>query len=86
MKIYDMTIDPLTSPKGLDIHILNEFYGFMMQLKRKDIMFFENILDYVEENDDLEEKDVERYTLYQKTISFLKVYMKILMICIKSMI
>lgn len=34
-----------------------------MQLKRKDIMFFENILDYVEENDDLEEKDVERYTL-----------------------
>lgn len=61
MRIYDMTIDPLSSPKGIEIEAMNEFYYYMMKLKKKDIIFLKNLIYFVE-NNDIYEKGADMYT------------------------
>ena len=42
--IYDMTIDPVISPKAIDENLMKEFYKLIVDLKRKDFDFFKFIL------------------------------------------
>lgn len=48
-EIYDMTIDPLTAPKSISEVSMNNFYQYVMQLKRKDLEIFRNILIILKE-------------------------------------
>lgn len=48
-EIYDMTIDPLTAPKSISEVSMNNFYQYVMQLKRKDLEIFRNILTILKE-------------------------------------
>lgn len=56
-EIYDMAIDPLTAPKAITEDNINEFYNYAMQLKKKDLKFFKEILLLVkaEKQDNLQE-------------------------------
>ena len=42
--IYDMTIDPVISPKAIDEKLMKEFYKLIMDLKRRDLDFLKFIL------------------------------------------
>lgn len=48
MKLYDMVIDPISSPKAIDTIGEKEFYDLYYQLKLKDLDFMQVILDRVE--------------------------------------
>jgi len=43
-KIYDMTIDPLTAPKAISDEAMQEFYKYVMKLKKLDLMLFKSLL------------------------------------------
>jgi len=43
-EIYDMTIDPLTAPKAISEESRNEFYDLAMELKKKDLEVFRDVL------------------------------------------
>lgn len=51
--IYDMTIDPLTAPKAVDIEYLKDFYKYAMYLKKKDLEIFKQVLLLAKKNDDI---------------------------------
>lgn len=42
---YDMTIDPLSSPKAIPHEEILEFYDIAMELKRRDLELFRRVLD-----------------------------------------
>jgi radical SAM superfamily enzyme YgiQ (UPF0313 family) len=48
MKLYDMIIDPISSPKAIDSIGEKEFYDLYYQLKIKDLDFMQMVLDNVE--------------------------------------
>ena len=48
-EIYDMTIDPLTAPKSISEVSMNNFYHYVMQLKKKDLEIFRSILTILKE-------------------------------------
>lgn len=48
MKLYDMVIDPISSPKAIDSIGEKEFYGLYYQLKLKDLDFMQMVLEEVE--------------------------------------
>lgn len=48
MKLYDMIIDPISSPKAIDTIGEKEFYDLYYQLKLKDLDFMQVVLDRVE--------------------------------------
>lgn len=48
MKIYDMVIDPISSPKAIDSIGEKSFYDLYYQLKLKDLNFMKMVLDSVE--------------------------------------
>lgn len=43
-EIYDMTIDPLTAPKAISDEAMQEFYKYIIELKKLDLMLFKNLL------------------------------------------
>ena len=51
--IYDMTIDPLTAPKAIDISYLEEFYKYAMLLKKQDLELFRDLLLIAKNNSDI---------------------------------
>ncbi len=48
MKLYDMIIDPISSPKAIDSAGEKSFYDLYYQLKLKDLDFMKMVLDNVE--------------------------------------
>lgn len=48
MKLYDMIIDPISSPKAIDSTGEKEFYDLYYQLKLKDLDFMQMVLEDVE--------------------------------------
>lgn len=48
MKLYDMIIDPISSPKAIDSTGEKSFYNLYYQLKLKDLDFMKMVLDNVE--------------------------------------
>lgn len=48
-KIYDMTIDPLTAPKSISEKSMEDFYQYIMLLKKKDLEIFKNVLMILKE-------------------------------------
>lgn len=57
-EIYDMAIDPLTAPKAIPESSMNEFYQYVMKLKKIDLMLFKNVLLEVKKDPSL---DIEKY-------------------------
>lgn len=57
-EIYDMTIDPLTAPKAISESSMEEFYRYVMKLKKIDLMLFKNVLLEVKKDPDL---DIAKY-------------------------
>lgn len=57
-EIYDMAIDPLTAPKAISDEAMNDFYQYVMKLKKLDLLLFKNILLMVKEYPGL---DIEQY-------------------------
>jgi len=53
-EIYDMTIDPLTAPKAIPESSMNEFYQYVMKLKKLDLMLFKNVLSEVKKDPNLD--------------------------------
>ena len=49
MKLYDMIIDPISSPKAIDSTGEREFYDLYYQLKLKDLDFMQMVLEEVEQ-------------------------------------
>ncbi len=49
MKLYDMIIDPISSPKAIDTIGEEEFYDLYYQLKLKDLDFMQIVLEEVEQ-------------------------------------
>ena len=49
MKLYDMIIDPISSPKAIDSTGEQEFYELYYQLKLKDLDFMQMVLEEVEQ-------------------------------------
>lgn len=49
MKLYDMIIDPISSPKAIDSIGEKEFYDLYYQLKLKDLDFMQMVLEEVEQ-------------------------------------
>lgn len=49
MKLYDMIIDPISSPKAIDSIGEEEFYDLYYQLKLKDLDFMQMVLEEVEQ-------------------------------------
>lgn len=61
-EIYDMAIDPLTAPKAISEEAMNNFYHYVMKLKKMDLMLFKNVLLEVKQNPSLDiEKYIEQY-------------------------
>ena len=53
-----MTIDPLTAPKAISESSMDEFYQYMMKLKKLDLMLFKNVLLKVKKDPNI---DIEKY-------------------------
>lgn len=51
--IYDMTIDPLTAPKAIDIEYLKSFYKCAINLKKKDLEVFKQVLLLAKNSSDI---------------------------------
>lgn len=49
MKLYDMVIDPISSPKAIDSMGETDFYDLYYQLKLKDLDFMQMVLEEVEQ-------------------------------------
>lgn len=62
MKLYDMIIDPISSPKAIDSIGEKSFYDLYYQLKLKDLDFMKEVLDSVE-------KGISEEELNQKVIA-----------------
>ena len=57
-EIYDMAIDPLTAPKAISESSMDEFYQYVMKLKKIDLMLFKNVLLEVKKDPNI---DIEEY-------------------------
>lgn len=57
MKLYDMIIDPISSPKAIDIVGERKFYDLYYQLKLKDLDFMQMILKEIEKGITKEDLD-----------------------------
>ena len=53
-----MAIDPLTAPKAISDEAMNDFYQYVMKLKKLDLLLFKNVLLEVKRNPCL---DIEQY-------------------------
>jgi hypothetical protein len=47
VKLYDMTIDPITKPKALGDNGFKKFHSFYMEIKEREMQYFGEILDMV---------------------------------------
>lgn len=62
MGIYDMAIDPLTSPKAVEMDEIADFYNYAMKLKEVDLDFFGSILDLVCSKETISIDEIREYT------------------------
>ena len=63
MKLYDMIIDPISSPKAIDSIGEKEFYDLYFQLKLIDLDFMQMVLDKVENG--ISEQELEQFVTTQ---------------------
>ena len=49
-EIYDMAIDPLTAPKAISNVAMSTLYEYVMQLKKKDLEIFKEVLLLIKQN------------------------------------
>ena len=63
MKLYDMIIDPISSPKAIDSTGEKSFYNLYYQLKLKDLDFMKMVLDNVERG--IKEEELNEKVLTQ---------------------
>ena len=63
MKLYDMIIDPISSPKAIDSTGEKEFYDLYFQLKLKDLDFMKMVLDLV--GNGISEEDLKKFVTLQ---------------------
>lgn len=63
MKLYDMIIDPISSPKAIDSTGEKEFYDLYFQLKLKDLDFMKMILDRI--GNGISEEDLNQFVTLQ---------------------
>lgn len=63
-EVYDMTIDPLTAPKAISESGRDDFYKFVMDLKKKDLEVFRDVLLLIKDdpNTNLQEFVEDRIT------------------------
>ena len=54
-----MAIDPLTAHKAISDEAMNDFYRYVMKLKKIDLLLFKNVLLEVKQTPSL---DIEQYT------------------------
>lgn len=59
MKTYDMTIDPISKPKALNDEGYQAFYQLYMEIRSKDLDFFDNVLHMV--SDGISQTDLDKY-------------------------
>lgn len=52
MRVYDKIVDPISTPKAIDIEAQNQFYDIYMSIKNIDIIFLGYIIDLVEKDYD----------------------------------
>lgn len=52
--LYDMAVDPLSSPKAIDMKTFELFYSYLIKLKKIDIKFMGDVLEYVNTNIDID--------------------------------
>ncbi len=70
-EIYDMAIDPLTAPKAISDEAMNDFYQYVMKLKKLDLLLFKNVLLEVKQNPGLDiEQYIEQYIYKSETEYF----------------
>ena len=62
-EIYDMTIDPLTAPKSIPETSMEDFYQYVMLLKKKDLEIFRNVLMILKEHPDANVYDYIRCSI-----------------------
>lgn len=62
-EIYDMTIDPLTAPKSIPETSMEDFYQYIMLLKKKDLEIFKNVLMMLKEYPDANVYDYIRHSI-----------------------
>lgn len=66
-EIYDMTIDPLTAPKAISDEAMQEFYKYVMKLKKMDLMLFKSVLLEIKRNPSLDVNEyIDNYILSTK--------------------
>lgn len=63
MKLYDMIIDPISSPKAIDSIGEKEFYNLYFQLKQIDLDFMQQILEKVEKG--ISEEQLNQFVTVQ---------------------
>lgn len=67
-EIYDMTIDPLTAPKAISDDAMQEFYNYVMKLKKLDLMLFKSVLLEIKQNPNLNINEyIDNYILKTST-------------------
>ena len=63
MKLYDMIIDPISSPKAINSIGEKEFYDLYYQLKLKDLDFMQIVLESIEH--DITDEQIDQLTTIQ---------------------
>ncbi len=63
--LYDMAVEPLTSPKAIDMKSFDKFYNLQYRLKSYDIVFFGNLLSLVGAKKDLDYEEIKKYVTKQ---------------------
>lgn len=58
-----MTIDPLTAPKSIPETSMEDFYQYVMLLKKKDLEIFRNVLMILKEHPDANVYDYIRCSI-----------------------
>lgn len=60
-----MAVEPLTSPKAIDMKSFDKFYNLQYRLKSYDIVFFGNLLSLVGAKKDLDYEEIKKYVTKQ---------------------
>ncbi|GAA0124005.1 MAG: radical SAM protein [Clostridium argentinense] len=59
--LYDMAVEPLTSPKTIDMKYFEKFYDLQYRLKNYDIDFFGDLLILIESKKEYGYEEIENY-------------------------
>lgn len=76
-EIYDMTIDPVTAPKAISESAMNDFYQYIMELKKKDLELFRQVLDMVEEDPEASLDDYIKLAIDNSSSDYARISMEV---------